>query len=137
MARPCSCPRARSRSRLQAELEMRGRTTPYFASIALHPTARASGTQVRAQFFGTGAAVRPDVDPRPAIGRSFSAAAAARALQTLSTAAGTLDGVGAGDWWVSTERMSSGSPALVCATWLPGSAHAPFTACGCDRPDMG
>src|SRR5450830_122022 len=39
---------------------------PYLASITLHQTARAGGTQVRAQFFGTRAALRPDVDPRPA-----------------------------------------------------------------------
>src|SRR5215831_2095887 len=38
----------------------------YLASIPLHQTARAGCAQVRAQFFGTRAALRPDVDPRPA-----------------------------------------------------------------------
>ena len=34
-------------------------------SIALHLTARAGGSQVRAQFLGACAAFRPDADPRP------------------------------------------------------------------------
>src|SRR5262249_15559798 len=43
-------------------------------------------------------------------GKSFSTAAAARALQMLSTAAGALDGVGAGDWVLSTGWISPVSP---------------------------
>jgi hypothetical protein len=49
-------------------------------------------------------------------GRSFSVAAAARALQMLSIVAGALDGFAAGDWLVSTERSSSDSSALACPT---------------------
>ena len=38
----------------------------HLASIPLHQTARAGCAQVRAQFFGTRAALRSDVDPGPA-----------------------------------------------------------------------
>src|SRR4030095_8418054 len=60
-----------------------------------------------------------------------------RALQMLSTAAGTPDRVGAREWPVSTGRISSGSPALACPRQASGSAHATFTACACDRPVVG
>src|SRR5262249_25756579 len=53
-------------------------------------------------------------------GRSFSAAAAARALQMLSIVAGALGGFAAGDSSVSTGRSSSGSPALACPTPATG-----------------